>query len=84
MTELLEILDHFFDPEKKPIQPQRSFNNNRRPRRKSFNEPKKSETEAKTEVITGKEKTTVVDETANSSDPESPIVAETKPEIEAQ
>lgn len=39
LNELLEILDCFFDPEKKAVQPKPRFyqNNNRRPRRISNN-----------------------------------------------
>lgn len=48
LEELLNILDCFFDPEKKAIQPRKyfannSFNNNRR-RTKSFNRNKKNST----------------------------------------
>lgn len=51
LKDLLEILDCYFDPEKKPIQPKPRFyqqnnnNNNRKPRgtRKSFSKDKNSE-----------------------------------------
>ncbi|CAH1365028.1 hypothetical protein MTP99_001340 [Tenebrio molitor] len=47
LNELLDILDCFFDPDKKPIQPKPRYfqNNNRKPRgtRKSFNKDRNSE-----------------------------------------
>lgn len=43
LEELLNILDCFFDPEKKAIQPKKYFSNNfNRRRTKSFNRKKKS------------------------------------------
>lgn len=52
MEELLEILDCFFDPEKKPVRPKRFMpnnnNNNRRNRKKSFNSKKRQNSETAT------------------------------------
>lgn len=49
MEELLEILDCYFDPEKKPIRPKRfAPNNNRRNRKKSFNSKKRQISESAT------------------------------------
>lgn len=48
LTELLEILDCFFDPDKQPIKPKTTWNRfNRRPRQKSFSKNRRSTSRSK-------------------------------------
>lgn len=64
--ELLEILDCFFDPEKKPIQPKPRVYNDDRPRKPRFNknkakgENKNISSESANETIKIEETTTAV------------------------
>lgn len=47
LTELLEILDCFFDPDKQPIKPKSTWNRFKKPRQKSFSKNRRSSSRSK-------------------------------------
>uniref|UniRef100_V5GJ40 Maternal protein exuperantia-1 n=1 Tax=Anoplophora glabripennis TaxID=217634 RepID=V5GJ40_ANOGL len=79
LNELLEILDCFFDPDKKAVQPktQRFFPTYNRRRQKSFNKNQSSNSESHSPNASTDNPTTepVSDETSPRSEPEKTVVA---------
>jgi len=83
LTELLEILDCFFDPDKQPIKPKTTWSRyNRRPRQKSFskNRRSKSKNSESKENDSNEDNNTSID----NASPDNAASTETSPRSEEQ